>query len=106
MVKAIISVYNPIESVIDNIHGIAKQVDCVYICDNSSAPNKKLAALAADTKKIVYSCFCENLGLSVAFNRILNNSNMLWDPDDYIIFFDQDSSIRENHIEQMILDYD
>lgn len=106
MISAIISAYYPSDSVRLHVSKIAAQVDKIYICDNSSVSNREFFTQIPDQEKIVYTCFCENLGLSVAFNRILKDSNILWKADDYIFFFDQDSSIQEGHIAQMICDYE
>lgn len=106
MVKAIITAYYPSGSVRVHAEQIAAQVDKVYICDNSPVSNKELFAQSCDQDKIVYICFCENLGLSSAFNRVLRDSELGWNADDYVFFFDQDSSIGDGHIAQMIRDYE
>ena len=106
MVKAIITAYYPSDSVRVHAEQIAAQVDKVYICDNSPVSNKALFEQACDQDKIVYTCFCENLGLSSAFNRVLKDASLEWNADDYVFFFDQDSSIEGGHIPQMIRDYE
>ena len=106
MINAIISVYYPTESVRCNVNRIADQVDRVYICDNSSVSNRDLFSTISPQNKIVYIAFCENLGISAAFNRVLRNTDYLWETDDYVIFFDQDSCIQEQHIARMICDYE
>lgn len=93
--------YYPSAKVKSNILGISAQVDEVIICDNS--PNENSAFLADSfCEKTKYIWFGENRGLSRAFNTILKNEGLAWSDDDYIIYFDQDSSVSEGHIDRMI----
>lgn len=100
MKKAIVTVYYPDNENANNVEKIAKQVDKVIVCDNSPSENEGLFT----NEKIQYVFFGENLGLSAAFNRVLK-SDYDWSDDDYIIFFDQDSTIEENHIDDLIKVY-
>lgn len=106
MVSAIITAYHPSESVRLHVEGIAAQVDRVLICDNSSVSNQGFFESLCNQGKVEYIGFCENLGLSVAFNRVLKNKDFGWHADDYVFFFDQDSSVKAGHITQMIEDYE
>ena len=101
MKKAIVTVYYPDQENANNIERIAKQVDQVIICDNSPNENKQL--FLGDN--IYYEFFGENLGLSAAFNRVLK-ADLGWKDDDYIIFFDQDSTIEDKHIDSLIEVYE
>jgi len=103
MIKALITVYNPSAGVRNDIERIAKQVDEVIICDNSLQDNE-LMLNSPVISNLNYFFFNENLGLSLAFNRILKTKD--WNDDDYVIFFDQDSSISDNHIDNMIQEYE
>ena len=104
MKKAIVTVYHPSKIVRDNILAIVSQVDKVYICDNSPIENSELFKYD-DTDKIEYIFFGENLGLSRAFNKVLKESNA-WENDDFVLFFDQDSHIKQGHIDKLINEYD
>ena len=106
MVHALISVYHPSESAKQNIVAIASQVDQVYVCDNTPAPDRQLCAELNTLDHVQYICFGQNLGLSRAFNQILKDPQIPWKGDDYVIFFDQDSLIAEHHIERMISIYE
>ena len=106
MVSAIITVYHPSESVRLHVNEIVSQVDRVFLCDNSPKSNRTLFEPLCDQGNVEYICFCENLGLSAAFNRILKNQDYGWRVEDYIFFFDQDSSIQEGHVSQMVEDYE
>ena len=103
MIKALITVYHPADVVKSNVAKIASQVDEVYICDNSPQNHEQL--FSGELYNIHYIWFQQNLGLSAAFNRILKDESKFSD-DDYIIFFDQDSSISENHIKQLVKEYE
>ena len=103
MKKALITVYQPAEGVRNNILAVARQVDEVYICDNSSQSNEELLDIAA-VSNLKYFYFGENLGLSSAFNRVLKTDEFA--DNDYVIFFDQDSFIEDGHIDALIGEYD
>ena len=102
MIAALITLFNPEESVYDNILTISEQVDKVYLCDNSSTNN----GAAYEKIRNVESIFNgENLALSGAFNRVLKNKRNNWTNDDFVFFFDQDSSILPGHIQGLIAQY-
>ena len=103
MVIALVTLYNPNEMVRNHIIEISKQVNQVILCDNSRKNNENVFG---DIPHCRYFFFSQNLALSGAFNRILkNNNDFKWNDDDFIIFFDQDSSIEENHIAKLIDEY-
>lgn len=85
---------------------IKSQVDELFICDNSPVSNEGLFAPVLDGAKVHYIPYFENLGLSGAFNRVLTDPARNWNPDDYIVFFDQDSTIAESHIATLIGEYE
>lgn len=103
MIKALITVYHPADAVKENVEKIASQVDEVYICDNSPQNHEQFFSKKSDN--IHYIWFQQNLGLSSAFNRILKDEDLFSDSD-YIIFFDQDSSISEGHIKKLVEEYE
>lgn len=100
----LMTLYNPNLDVISNIKSIASQCDRLFLLDNG----KKLpqsdfdTRLPANVQYIKNSC---NLGISMAFNTVLLNKTYNWHPDDFIIFFDQDSTIVVNHINKLIKCY-
>ncbi len=103
MIKALITVYFPTDLVRDNIRKISEQVDVVYICDNSPESHENLFIDLPDN--INYEWFGKNLGLSLAFNSILKKQELFCD-EDYVIFFDQDSSISDGHITALVKEYE
>lgn len=99
MIYALVTLYNPSDSVVKNAIKLTRHTDFVYLIDNSDVDNSAMFQLAK-TKYVPNYC---NLGLSAAFNKILKTEN--FEDDDYIIFFDQDSSISDALIPQLIQDF-
>lgn len=106
MTYALITVFHPTEDVKENVGKIAKQVDMVFICDNSPYPNRMLFEPLEKEFAVQYIFFGENLGLSRAFNRVLKDSVYGWKDHDYIFFFDQDSEIENQHTDRLIATYE
>lgn len=102
MIYALITLYNPDPNVCINIQLIATQVDKVYLCDNSTKNNVEMF-MSIDNKEYLF--FNKNLGLSCAFNQILINEEV-FDNNDFILFFDQDSEISNGYIAQLIQIYE
>jgi rhamnosyltransferase len=103
MINAIVTLYNPDKSVIEHVKEYAAQTDRVILCDNSSDDHSEMFK---DIPSVVYTTEHKNLGLSGAFNRVLKDEKYGWSDNDFIIFFDQDSSIKENHIQTLIKDFE
>lgn len=101
MIYALVTVYNPSETVVNNIKAISKQVNRVVLCDNSCVKHEDMFS---EIDNVDFFFFKENLGLSAAFNRILKKYKS-FNCEDFIIFFDQDSQIADNHVNQLIEDY-
>lgn len=101
MIRAIITLYNPQKKNIENVLELAKQVNQVLVCDNSKISNK----LYFNYPNIYYYSSHKNLGLSMAFNKVLKNEDIQWDNNDFIFFFDQDSTISNDYIKNMIKEY-
>ena len=97
-ITAIITVYFPKDEHVNNIEIISKQVDRVIVCDNSNNNNAQLFIKFGNLK---YYGFEQNLGLSVAFNKVLRYTSNNWNDSDFVIFFDQDSTIPNNHITKL-----
>lgn len=106
MKYALITAFYPTENIPQNIRTIAQQVDITIICDNSLTANYMLFAPLITEDNIRYVCFEENLGLSQAFNRVLRDPQYNWQNNDYIFFFDQDSSINDHHVDALITAYE
>lgn len=104
MTTAIVTVFYPKETNIINIQNISRQVDRLIICDNTPYDNSK--KFENINENCIYKAFCKNLGLSKAFNEILREHTFKWTDEEYIVFFDQDSQIDEEHIEILISSFE
>lgn len=103
---SVITLYNPNEKHIENLKRIILQSDFVLVCDNSDVAKYKAVAVSIAPSKVIYCANNENLGLSIAFNKILmTNQYIDWQDDDYIVFYDQDSVINEHHNSCLIAEY-
>ncbi len=102
-VISIMTVYYPDKSNLDNAKKICSQSNLLIICDNSPTSNQKLFSVLENTK---YFYWGKNLGLSGAFNKVLKNDTLHWADDDYVLFFDQDSTIQPDHIKTLISEYE
>lgn len=104
MIYALVTVYSPnnFQEVLKNIMVISSQVDKLFVLDNS--PTDEFKNRINQNDNIEYIFFNENKGISKAFNFVLKRDSFFKE-DDYVIFFDQDSSIYENHISILVNDY-
>jgi rhamnosyltransferase len=100
-VYALVSIYHPNAAVIANVRSISEQVDKIFLCDNSGTSNAELFKEVSNSEYVFNG---GNLGIPTAFNRILKNNR--FSPEDFIIFFDQDSCVKQNHIEKLIQEYE
>lgn len=99
---SIMTVYYPDKSNLGNAEIIRRQSDLLIICDNSPTSHEDLFSAMENTR---YFYWGKNLGLSAAFNQVLKNDTFNWRDNDYIVFFDQDSTIQLNHIKLLIEEY-
>lgn len=99
-ISALVTLYFPDFQVVDNVSKLIDQVDSVVLLDNSppyfQSPDFTLL-------NVVYIRCNSNLGLSAAFNKGLQEPSII--DSDFIIFFDQDSSIQPEHISLLMRDY-
>ncbi len=103
-VYGFITLYEPDISVRENIMSVYHQVDHLFLCDNSHQKCEDLINIdeIPNCTYIFNNC---NLGLSSAFNAVFKNKDILFQDDDFIIFFDQDSRITEGHIDSLLNSY-
>lgn len=101
MIYSLVTLYNPEESVKNNIEVLSKQVDKIYLIDNSKNDN---SLNFTGINNAEYMLIGKNLGLSLAFNKVLTERK--FEDDDFIIFFDQDSHISDNYIVSLKNEYE
>ena len=105
-VISLITLYNPTNEHLKNAKKIAEQSTLTILIDNSYNSNESLVGNEKWKDKIVYCPNYDNLGLSMAFNKCLEDKELYdWKKDDFVIFFDQDSTIDEGHIPKLIEEY-
>lgn len=99
--SAIIVTYNPeIEPLINLVQSLLKQVVQIILIDNNSANVEELSALEEDCT-IIYNKI--NVGLATAQNMGIRQIS---DDVEYMILFDQDSSISDNFVQLQIKCYE
>ncbi|WP_303834048.1 glycosyltransferase [Ruminococcus flavefaciens] len=96
---SIITLFNPGETVIENVRRVSEQSDLTILVDNSNKNNSELIGSLSNVK---YIANLKNLGLSMAFNKVLKEKKFEWNEDDFVLFFDQDSKIKPNHVKCLI----
>ena len=97
---SLITLYNPSPTVLENVREISNQVSHTFILDNSNYANEEFYKL----ENVTYFPNYRNLGLSVAFNKVLKTADFV--DEDFILFFDQDSKISENYIEKLVQEFE
>lgn len=100
-IVALVTLYNPEQSVYENIYNLSMQVAYIVLLDNSNTNNGSLFTNINNAIYIPNNC---NLGLSAAFNKAFSLEVVR--KSDYIIFFDQDSRIPDAFIIHLINDYE
>lgn len=96
---ALITLYEPDRTCIENAKQIGRQVDRLYLCDNSKWEHE---ADFADVENAEYLFFGENRGISGAFNSVLKDRCKEFSMEDFVIFFDQDTTAADGHIRKMM----
>lgn len=101
-ITAMVTLFHPEEKNVENIRKISQCVDRIILCDNSGCDKHNLFS---DIDNSTYINNHRNLGLSAAYNVALRDELLDWHPDDFIIFFDQDSVVSRKHVEKLIKVY-
>lgn len=89
IVPGVVVVYNPDDSVIDNIMSYIDDLSELYIIDNSESVNKNFYQRLVYNEKIIYKIIGGNIGLPAAINigfELLKEKGY-----EYAIYFDQDT---------------
>ncbi|WP_318513956.1 glycosyltransferase [Photobacterium leiognathi] len=100
-VTALVTLFYPEISNVINIKELSAQVDRVILLDNT--PDKDNSELFFDLN-VEYIFNSGNLGLSSAFNEGLRQIKEK--TSEFVIFFDQDSTISKGHIRKLIEDFE
>jgi rhamnosyltransferase len=92
-------VYNPVSNIVDNIKTYIKQVELLYIIDNSEIHNPITDGLKTygNIRMIVNN---ENKGIAAALNAAAKIA--IKDGYDFLLTMDQDSTISDNLTNEML----
>ncbi len=100
LITAIIVLYNPDHSVMENIESYIDRVDKVYVVDNSEYKNNFLIKELQKNKKIKYIDNKGNRGIAHALN--VGADNAIKDGYNLLLTMDQDSKVTSNMISYML----
>ena len=92
---AVVVFYNPSEENIKNIDSYEKEVDKIFVVDNSDDDNKRIKS----TKKIEYIKLGENKGIATALN--IGAKKAIAEGYEWLLTMDQDSKMTEEIVKKM-----
>ena len=96
-IAGMVTLYNPEKEVANNISSYLKNLDVLYVIDNSSNDNKdKLSK----SKKIKYLPNFDNLGVATALNIAAKKA--IEAGYEWMLTMDQDSKFEKENLKQMI----
>lgn len=99
-ITACVVLYNPKQQQVQIALDYTKIFDFLYIVDNSPYPSIGAGDIDKYTEKMSYVFYGENIGLSKAYNLIARRS--IGEEYDYLFLFDQDSTISESSINEIM----
>lgn len=88
-IAGVVVLYNPDDSILDNIHSYINDVDILYVVDNSDQKNNTLTQQLTENSKIHYIDNCGNQGIAHALNIAANKAIELG--YQWLLTMDQDS---------------
>nr|WP_025533550.1 glycosyltransferase [Vibrio parahaemolyticus] len=104
VISAVVVCYNPDNNVLELVDTLLSQVDWVIVVDNSDTVSSdiciKLSQL--ENERFIYLGTEENQGIAKAQNCGFDKAREL--NSNYIFTFDQDSSIKESYVNNMMLE--
>lgn len=95
-IAGVVVLYNPTDEDIDNINSYLKDIDILYVMDNSIVENKKRLP---KSKKIEYIYNNANLGIAEPLNKaaiLAREKNFHW-----LLTMDQDTKFKEGVIKEI-----
>lgn len=101
LVTGVVVLYNPDDSVIDNVKTYVNHLSVLYAMDNSEKKNELFVErLLALSDKIVYIWNGENKGIAYALNLAARKSLELG--ADWLLTMDQDGKFEPGNLEKLI----
>ncbi len=99
---AVVVTFNPVKDNINRlIHDLLPQVSRIYIIDNGSKDPSFLISESNDA--ITFICLKDNVGIAEAQNIGIREA--FKNAAEFFVFFDQDSSIEENMVNKLYLNF-
>ncbi|HBI61841.1 MAG TPA: hypothetical protein DDY31_11630 [Lachnospiraceae bacterium] len=98
-IGAVVVAYHPDSAVVENIKSYAKDLEIVYVHDNSEEKNEEFEKKINQIENVIYNFSGENQGLCVPFNKYYKLA--IKKGLDWLITFDQDSAAAEGMIPAM-----
>lgn len=92
---SVVVFYNPSKENIKNIDSYEKEVDKIFVVDNSDDDNKRIKS----TKKIEYIKLGENKGIATALN--IGAKKAIAEGYEWLLTMDQDSKMTEEIVKKM-----
>jgi len=99
-VAAIVVLYNPENTVINNLNSYVYQVDKLYVIDNSDNVNNYLVKQIMSIKGVDYTWNKKNLGIAQALN--LGARKAIEEEFDYLLTMDQDSEAPPEMVSNLL----
>ena len=103
-VAGVVVLYNPEDSVIQNIESYIRQVGVLYIVDNSTEPRIFIRDYLKDNKHLIYIFNNFNIGVAAALN--IGAKRAISDGFSYLLTMDQDSKTPDNMVESLLEIFD
>lgn len=103
-IAGVVVLYNPSESIINNIKTYLPQIEKLFVVDNSDLPNDIEAKLNISDKKINYIFNNGNVGIASALNIGLNSA--IVEGFQFLLTMDQDSYFEDQQLNNLICKLD
>ena len=101
MICGVTVLYNPTEEIFENINSYLKELDKLYIVDNSEEKNEKLKNKFIEfSSKIKYIKLNGNEGIAKALNIAKNKA--IKEDYDWLLTMDQDSKFENEDFSKML----
>lgn len=98
-IAGVVVLFNPDESVVQNIHTYANQVATLFAVDNSDSPQRTVVELLASIQNVQYSHLGRNRGVAAALNlAALKASDQGYD---FLLTMDQDSKVSDKLVVEL-----
>jgi rhamnosyltransferase len=102
-IAGVVVLYNPDESVIGNINSYIKDLELLYVFDNSEVKNELIEKLKK-INKVKYFSVGKNVGIGFALNYVCDIA--VKEGYDWLLTMDHDSYFEPNGVLKMIGEFE